>query len=831
MLANLLQDLRYSLRTLASRPSFAIIAILTLALGIGANTAIFSVIHGMYLRPLPYPAGDRLVSVYNTYPKMGMENAGTSIPDFLDRRKDAPSLEDLAIYSGQSYNLAESGATPERLPGQRVSPSFFSTLQVAPALGQAFTEAHAVPGQDKVAVISHALWSNRFNADPGVLGRDVRLNGEPFRVVGVMPEGFAFPNSQVQVWVPFAFSTDQMSDNERGNEYSNSIGRLKPGATIEALNREMDTIVARNVERLNSPQFNAVDFIERTGFTGRAESLREVQVGAARTMLLVLQGAVAMVLLIACANVANLMLTRVVARQKELSVRNALGATRWRIARQLLVDALLLSACGAVLGLVLAYGSIGLMPALGIGSANGAGDYAFRIDGSVLLFALGAAVTAGVLAAVLPMYSLLRLNINDVIKEGGRLGSGGRRAAASRNVLVIAQIALATTLLIGAGLLLKSFKQLQDQSPGFDASGVLTAMVSLPQAKYPDDAARARFFDDALRRLRALPGVQQAGFVQSLPFSGNNSSGSYNIEGYTAAAGEAAPHAMQRNVDEQYFRAMSIPLLQGRVFTEADTLEAGHVVIVDRLLAEKYFPGKDPIGQRLTRDGLGVPTDGAVDGDGPDWSTVVGVVGTIKHGELKEETRKETVYWPLRQTPQGQGAFVVKTAGSTDALIKPVRDAILAVDPEQPVFGVQTLDERIESSLSQQRAPMLLLGFFALVALVLSAIGIYGVLAYSVGQRTGELGVRMAIGAGRPHILKLILRHGAILTVVGLVLGLMGAFAGGQAMRSQLFGVSGADPGIFALVTLFLAAIAMFSCWLPARRATRVDPLAALRHE
>ena len=829
MLANLLQDLRYSLRTLASKPSFAFIAVLTLALGIGANTAIFSVIHGMYLRPLPYPGGDRLVSVYNTYPKMGLEFAGTSIPDFLDRKKEAPSLEDLAIYTGQSYNLAESGATPERLPGQMVSPSFFTTLQVAPALGQGFTDAHVVPGQDKVAVISHALWSNRYNADPSILGRDVRLNGLPYRVIGVMPDSFAFPNSQVQVWVPFAFTADQMSDNERGNEYSNSIGRMKPGASVEQLDREFDTIVARNVERLNSPQFNARDFVAQTGFTGRAVNIREQQVGSARTMLVVLQAAVGMVLLIACANVANLMLTRVVARQKELSVRNALGATRWRIARQLLVDALLLSFVGGVLGLLLAYGSIGLMPALGIGSSTGVGDYAFRIDGTVLLFALFAAVLAGVLAAVLPMYSLLRMNINDVIKEGGRLGSGGRRAAASRNVLVIAQIALATTLLIGAGLLLKSFKTLQDQSPGFDSTGILTAMISLPQAKYPDDATRARFYDEALRALRALPGVQHAGFVQSLPFSGNNSSGSYNIDGVTTRDGVPTPHAFQRNIDEDYFQAMSIPLLQGRAFRASDSLGAAPVVVIDRVLADKFFKGEDPIGKRITRDDIGGrDSDGA--GDGPAWSTVVGVVGTIKHTELKEEASKETVYWPLRQTPQSNGAFVIKTSGATDALIKPVRDAILAVDPEQPVFGVQTLDERIESSLSQQRAPMLLLAFFASVALVLSAIGIYGVLAYSVGQRTGELGVRMAIGAGRPHILKLILQHGALLTGVGLVLGLIGAFAGGQAMRSQLFGVSGADPGIFVLVTLFLAAIAMFSCWLPARRATRVDPLAALRH-
>jgi predicted permease len=822
MLSSLLQDLRYGLRTLAARPMFALVAVLTLALGIGANTAIFSVIHGMFLRPLPYPGGERLVEVHNVYPKMGLDNAGTSIPDYLDRRSQAPSLEDLAMYTGASFNLAEGGAQPERLPGARATPSLFTVLGTRAALGQVFTDANAVPGQDKVAVLSHALWQNRFNADPGVVGRDVRLNGETYRVLGVMPRGFAFPNRNVQMWVPFAFTPDQMTDGERGREFSSSVGRLKPGATVEGLNREMDLIVQRNVERIEAAQPNAAAFVERTGFTGRAQTLRDNQVGEARVMLLVLQAAVGMVLLIACANVANLMLTRVVARQKELSVRNALGATRWRIARQMLVDAMLLSAVGGAVGLLLAYLLVDLMPLVGI--EPNSSDYDFRIDGTVLLFALGAAVLSGVLAAVLPIYSLLRMNVNDVIKEGGRLGGGGRRAAASRNVLVVAQIALATTLLIGAGLLLKSFQQLSDQSPGFDPENVLTAYVALPPAKYGDGESQVRFFEAALERLRAIPGVTAAGFVQSLPFSGNNSSGSYSIDGYTAGEGEANPHAMQRYVDEQYFEAMNIPLLQGRGFTVADNAAAGGVVVIDRLMAEKYFAGKDPIGQRLNQ--------GRTDAEGqPVWSTVVGVVAPIKHARLAEQASKETLYWPLRQAPQAQGAFVVKAGMEPEGLTRQVREAIVAVDPEQPVFNVQTLAQRVAESLDQQRAPMLLLAAFAGVALALSAIGIYGVLAYAVGQRTGELGVRMAIGAGRGHILQLILRHGAILTVVGLLLGLAGAFAGGQAMSSQLFGVSGSDPAIFAAVTVFLAAIAMLSCYLPARRATRVDPLSALRYE
>lgn len=823
---NLFADIRYGLRGLIARPLFTLVAVLTLALGIGANTSIFSVIHGLYLRPLPYPDGDRLVAVYNSYPKMGLDNAGTSIPDYLERREHAPSLEDLALYADGDYNLADDGAQPERLSGVRATPSLFTTLGVAPAMGQAFGEAHAVPGQDRVVIVSHALWSNRFNRDPGLLGREVRLNGQPYRVIGVMPEGFAFPDRDVQLWVPFAFTPAQMSDSERGREYSASVGRLRPGASIDALNAEMATIIQRNVERIAAANPGVADFVRNSGFTGRATSLREQAVGGSRGMLVLLQAAVGMVLLIACANVANLMLTRVVARQKELSVRNALGATRWHIARQLLVDAMLLSAFGAAIGLALAWLLIDLMPLVGIRPQSA--DYDFRIDGAVLAFALGAALVAGLLAAVLPVHSLLRLNISDVIKEGGRLAGGGRRAAASRSVLVVGQIALATTLLIGAGLLLKSFKQLQEESPGFDSSGVLTAMISLPAARYPDDGAKLRFLDESLARLRALPGVSSAGFVNALPFSGDNSSGSYFIDGRDAGGGQAAPHGFHRVVDEQYFQSMSIRLLQGRVFTAADGAESPRAVVIDRLLADKYFKDEDPIGKRLYWPS-GVDSIG--NGAPVPWATVVGVVAPVKHSELGEEVSKETLYWPLRQRTLGSGAFVVKASVAPETLVRQVRETILSVDPDQPVYGIQTLDDRISLSLNRQRAPMLLLAAFAVVALALSAIGIYGVLGYTVGQRTGEIGVRMAIGARRVDVLGMIMRHGMALIAAGLGLGVAGALVGGRALSSQLFGVSGSDPAVFASVVAFLAAVAMFSCFLPARRATRVDPLTALRHE
>jgi predicted permease len=815
----MLADIRYSLRGLAARPMFTLVAVLTLALGIGANTAIFSVLHGMFLRPLPYPEGDRLVEVYNTYPNMGLDHAGTSIPDYMDRRAQAESLADLALYSGASFALSDAGESPVRLVGLRATPSLFSTLQVPAALGRVFEDDDAVTGRDRVAVISWNLWRNRYLSDPGIVGRDIRLNGEPYRVIGVMPQTFAFPNRHLQLWVPFAFTPEQMSDQERGNEYSSSLGRLAPGATIASLNVEMDTIVARNADRLvasgSEQAAGFAEFLRANHFTGRARSLREQQVGDARPMVTILQVAVTMVLLIACANVANLMLIRLNARRKELSLRSALGASRARIARQILGETTLLALAGGALGLVVAVLAIEAMPALGIRS--GSPDYDFRLDGTVLAFALGATALAAVLAALLPLISLLRLDANESIKEGGRLGGGGRRAAMSRNTLVVVQMALATTLLIGAGLLLRSFHQLSQESPGFDRNGVLTARVDLAAARYQDADLRRRFFEDTLARFETIPGVDAAAFTSNLPFSGSNTQGSYQIDGREQAAGEANPHGMQRRVSPEFFRAMGVPLLRGRLIESTDRAEP--VVVIDELAAHKYFGDGEVLGQRVRQM------------DSDPWATVVGVVGVVKHHRLAETAAKETLYWPLAQSVPSFGSFVLRTSLPPERLIPQVRAAILAVDPEQPVYDIRSLDERIALSLESRRAPMLLVGLFAAVALLLAAIGIYGVLAFAVGQRTGELGVRMAIGAGARHIRRLILEQGARLTAIGLGIGVIGAFLTARAGSTQLFGINAADPVTYLGVVVFLALVALIACWLPARRAARTDPLEALRHE
>ncbi len=822
LMTHLLQDLRYGLRMLRAKPGFTIAAVLTLALGIGANSAIFSVINGMLLRPLPYPDSERLVYVHNTYPKMNLDNAGTSIPDFLDRRENASALEDLAMYHGQSFNLADQGA-PQRLIGYVATPSLFTTLKVEAKIGRVFGADTAEVGQDRVTVLSAALWRNQFNADPGIVGRDIHLNGESYRVVGVMDDAFAFPDSKAQLWVPFAFTPKQKSDDERGHEFSESVGRLKPGATIAELDAQFDAITHANVERIATSSPDGADmkkFVESSGFTGRAKNLHQHLVGELAPVLLLLQAVVAFVLLIACANVANLMLTRISARQKELSVRTALGAGRGRLARQLLVESLMLALAGGVAGLVVAQWCIQLIRLLGLDDA--AHGFAVGLDGGVIAFTLALALLTGVLFGLFPVVALWRERAYEVLKEGGRGSGGSRSARATRRVLVIVQMAMAVTLLAGAGLLIRSFVHLQEASPGFDTQSVLSVRIDLPGNRYKDDAAVAQFYQRALEAVRALPGVTSAGFVSSMPFTNNNSQASYNIEGHQLAEGESAPHGFVQVVDEDFFKTMQIPLLQGRGFTTADSAESGKVIVIDELLAKKYFgDAAKAIGHRITQ---------ADKQEGP-WYTIVGVTGTIKRNKLYELTNKETYYYYYRQQPERSSTLALKTGMAPDALVPPLRAALLRIDPEQPIYDVQTMSERIRTSLDDRRTPMLLLGLFAALALALSAIGIYGVLAFSVASRTGELGVRMSIGAQRSHILRLVLADGARLAGIGLGIGLVGSLALSQLVKTQLYGVGAVDPLTLIGVVLVLAATAFVACWLPARRASRVSPTEALRYE
>jgi len=823
MLNHLMSDVRYGLRSLLARPGYFAAAMLTLALGIGANAAVFSVIDALLLKPLPYADSERLVHIHNSYPRNDLPIANTSIPDYLDRREQATALSDSALFTQGSFNLAEQG-TPQRLTGLMTTPSLFATIGATTAIGRALADDDAKPGNEHVAVLAFPLWKNQFAGDPGIVGRDVRLNGDNYRIVGVMPEGFFFPDRQTQLWTPFVFTEKQRSDDERGSEYSEMIGRLAPGATIAQLDAQMDAIIHRNVERaLLGPRGEAWKrFVDASGFTARARSLRDAWVGDLRPTLWLLQALVACVLLIACANVANLVLTRLSARQRELSVRSALGAGRMRIARQLLIENVLLALAGGAAGIALAYAGVVLIRTLGLGGQ--AASFTIAIDASVLLFSLGLAVATGLLFGLVPVLSLARARPVEALKEGGRGNSAGPAARALRNALVVVQTATAVALLGVAGLLIRSFMHVQEQSPGFSSDHVLSATVDLPRNRYPDAASQARFYERLLDDVRALPGVASAGLVNNMPFSGNDGSQSYLVEGHDLRSG-AIPHGYSQMVDEDFFRTMQIPLLQGRSFGAGDTAKAQPVAIVDEILAQKYFPGQDAVGKRVSVD------FDAADPAKTQWVTIVGVVGTVKRVRLSEQTTKETVYVYYKQQPENYVTLALRTRLAPTTLVAPLRATLQGIDAEQPVFDIRTMDERIALSLDDRRTPMLLLMLFAAVALALSAVGIYGVLAFAVALRTGEIGVRLSLGAQRRDILRLVLNDGGRLTAIGLALGLAGAIAIGMAMRAQLFGVGVLDPLTLAVVVVLIAGTALLACWLPARRAARVDPNVALRYE
>ena len=814
MLTRLLSDLRYGARTLLSRPGFAAAAVLTLALGIGANALVFTLIDGVYLSELPYRDADRLVDVYGTWSKMGGGVDSVSIPDYVDLHAGVPALADSALYTNASFNLVASGA-PERLQGLRATPSLFSTLGVTAALGRVFSADEALPGKEHVAVLSDTLWRNRFDADPRILERTLRLDGEDYRVIGVLPAQFMFPRTDIGLFVPFAFKPEQLVDDQRGVNYSAIVARLAPGATLAQVEAQTDAVVQRNVERTGAAGGDSyASWVAETGARFGVRPLREQLSGRNAGELPLLQGAVALVLLIALANVANLLLTRLTARHGELAVRTALGARRRDVARQLFAEASLLAAFGAVLGLGCAWfgvrvvGSSGLLPAW----------VHYALDWRALLFTLGVAAGACVLFGLAPVLASARAQPQAALREATRLSGGGRRARRARAALVVVQLALAVALLAGTGLLLRSFANAARQSPGFSSTHVLSAHLTLPAAKYPDDAAQARMLRRLLDTVRALPGVERAGATTKLPFGGENGGLAFRIEG--RADDGKLPHASLRSVDEDYFAALQIPVLRGSTFSSADWQDAAKNVVVDETFAQRYFPGGEAVGQHIT---LGSAPGG-------DAYTIVGVVGNVKHADLTAPSNRPTFYFDLGTRPSDSVFLALRTRDLSPAFVDALRAAVRSVDAEQPLFAIDTLDQRIAASLTGRRVPLQLLGLFAGCALLLAAIGIYGVLAFGVEQRTAEIGLRMAIGADASRVRRGVLADGARLIATGLALGLLGAVAGGFALQSRLFEVAPVDPLILGAVGTLLASVAFAACWLPARRAARLDPLVALRH-
>jgi predicted permease len=806
-----MQDIRYALRTLRKQPTFTLIAILTLTLGIGANTAIFSLVYQILLRPLPYADAERLVFVWNSYPLMGLEQASVSIPDYIDRRTQAESIEDATLFTGRALNLAEGGQA-EQVRGLAVTPSFFSTLGRQPVLGRGFTDDEAKPGADRQVILAHGLWRSRFGGDASIVGRHIRMNGELYEVVGVLPADFELPGRDIGALVPFAFTAQQMSDAGRGNEFSQMIARLRPGSSIEQVNSQLKTIVARNVERLPA---NA-DFVRTSGFTGFARPIREQLVGDTREPLIVLQLGVLFVLFIACANVANLLLMRATGRGRELAIRTTLGAGQWRIVRQMLTEGIVLSLLGGIAGLAVGFAGVRALIALTTTQIPGATDA--TLHGPVLAFTLLLAVMTGLVFGIVPAIAVTRGNTNALLKEDATRGSAARGTGLMRGVLVVGETALALMLLVGAGLLIKSFARLQQVDPGFDRQNVLTAQLSLPATRYASPADRAAFWSRLLEKAQQIPGVTSAGMTSNVPFNGNVSSGSYSIVGYTPAAGEARPHARQEIAGGDYFRTMQIPLVEGRLFNGGDTLESPPVAVVDQYLVERYFKGRSAVGQEIQRGG---PTSPKI--------RIVGVVGTINSIDLGQPVTKERIYRPVTQQAPGGGALVLKTALEPAQLVSQVRAAVQQIDPEQPIFDVRTMEEWVDRSLEIRRAPTTLLTIFGAVALLLSAIGIYGVLAYGVSQRLREFGIRQALGANQHSILSLVLVQGVRRVALGIGIGLAGALGLSTYLESLLFGVSARDVPVFAAVTVVLFMVALVACYVPARRATRIDPMVALR--
>ncbi|MBA3850309.1 MAG: ABC transporter permease [Opitutus sp.] len=809
-------NLRLALRSLAKSPSFSVVAILTLALCIGANSAIFSIVNAILLKPYPWPGSERLVYVQTNYPKVGGRASGLAIPDYLDHRAGVPSFEESALITGFNANLSLDGH-PERLYGLSVTPSLFALLQTPAALGRTFTEADAEPGAPNAVVLTDGFWRNRLGADPAILGRTLRLNGAAYTVVGVMPEGFYFPSLRAQFFVPFAITSELRTETERTRQWCTMLARLKPGVTPAQVQPELDAVHRATRERV--PQLR--DQYAVTGYGSIAVGFLAENVGNVKSMLWLLQAGVAAALLIGCANVANLLLTRASARQREFAIRSALGAGRAHLIRQLLLENLVLFLLGGGLGLLVATGSLRAVETLGVG--NLPRGFGIALDARVFAFTLLSALATGLLFGALPAFSSTRVAASEALKSAGARTTADRRQLGLRSFLAVAQIALSLMLLATAGLLVRSFLRVQDESPGFDRAHALTAALSLPAAKYPTAEKRAAFVGQLTARLQAIPGVTAAGVTSALPFAGGNPQGAYVIEGFDPGPNQPNPNGMIRQVSPGYFAALDIPLLRGRLLQPSDALGRENVVVVDRFLAERYWPGADPIGKRLSRG------DSATQGRGT-W-TIVGVVGTIKHWDLAQDVKKETIYFPYAQTPNNAFALLVRTSAPPAGYINAVRDAVLAVDPEQPVFDIKTMEARLEESLQPRRAPMLLLVVFAGVALALAVLGIYGVLAFSVGQRTSEFGVRMALGADRGAILRLVLRQGIGIVAAGLALGLLGYAALSSLVASQLYRVTSTDPLTLLAAPAVLAAIALAACLIPARRATRVDPMTALRTE
>ncbi|HYK87294.1 MAG TPA: ABC transporter permease [Acidobacteriota bacterium] len=817
----LIQDIKFGLRLLWKDKGFAITAIATLAICIAANTTIFSVINSVVLKPLPVAESDRILIMYNSYPKAGVDRASNGVPDYYDRLRDLTVFEEQALYQDQGLTIGERGSV-ERVLGYGVTPSFFRLLRARPVIGRIFTDAESERGNEHKVILSYGLWQKLYGGNASVLGKDLRIYGNPFTIVGVMPKDFLFLEPEVRLWRPLSFSPEQ-----KQARHSNSwemIGRLKPGATLQQAQAQMNALNAANLDRF--PEMKSL--LINAGFHTKVFRLQDEVVREIRGVLYLLWGGVLFVLLIGAVNIANLLLARSTVRTKELATRFALGAGRWRVACQLLAESVLLTACSAILGLLLGFWGLQVLSSVGLNRIPRGGEIA--LSGTVVLFIIGLGLAMGILMGMIPLAHAFRVNATSVLREEMRSGASSRGARVWRDALVVAQVALALVLLVGAGLLLASFRQVLAVKPGFAAAHVLTGSVSMPSVRYKGGPELRSFMARALERIRSIPGVVAAGATDTIPMGNNSSDSVILAEGYVMQPGESLVSPNQIVVTPGYFEAMGIPLVEGRFFDGRDQKDSQSAVIVDQRLAHKFWPNGSPIGKRMWRPGS---AEGLVRPDkNAEWYTVAGVVGSTKLRALVDPDERVGIYYfPYDQTPRDLITFAVRSPMDPASLIGATRNAISEIDPELPLYDVRTMEERVDESLITRRSPMLLAMGFGFVALFLAAIGIYGVLAYMVAQRTREIGIRMALGSTAEDIFKLILGEGILIIAAGFALGLTGAYTLGRYVKSVLYEVRPMEPSVVSWVIALLALAALVACVLPARRATKVNPIIALRQE
>lgn len=809
----LLKDIRSGVRNLIKHPGFAAIALLTLALGIGANTAIFSVVNAVLLRPLPYPNAAQLVMIWGKLPSHGLDTLNASAPEFVDYRDRNHTFSGIAAYASLGRNLTGAGA-PERLNVTFATAGFFPVLATTPLRGRTFLAEEDQPGHNAVVILSHSLWQRRFAADDNVIGRSIMLDGVGHTVVGVMPQGFNYPDNETQLWKPMAFAADDLSENSRGSHYLDVIARTKPGVTLAQANTELASI-AKQMQKEHPDRYE-----ENSGWGATAVNLQEEIVGNVRVALSVLLGVVGFVLLIACANVASLVLVHAGSRRREIAIRTALGASRAAIVRQLLIESLILSLVGGGLGLLIASWGTSLLAALSPAILPRVDEV--HLDSRVIVFSFAVSALTGLVFGTVPALQVSKLNLSDALKQSSSKATETTSRRRFRGLLVVSEVALTMVLLVGAGLMIKSMHRLQQVDLGFDPSNVLTFRVALPATKYAEPQAQRRFFDELSNKIESEPGVRSAGLVNLIPLGGSGNRRSISVENKP----ENPTNAEFRLSNAQYFEAMRAQLRKGRFFDHTDREDTQKVVVVNESFVKVFLPGDEPLGQRIKLGGPDSPFQ---------WLSIVGVIKDFKHRSLDVEASPE-MYVPYSQPPlpkwNVQSMFLaIRTEQDPASTIGAVRAIVEGIDREQPIYSVATMEQLVGRSVAPRRFNTLLMLIFSGLALLIALIGIYGVMSHSVAQRTREIGIRMALGARVGNVMALVIRSGMLLAVIGVALGIAAAFAFTRLMASLLFEVKPTDAVTFVSVAACLLLVALFACCLPAFHATKVNPLIAMRSE